>query len=213
MPALPIEIIEYMIDYLSDDSVALKACSLTCRSWSPRARNNLFTGLRVPHYPSSQLQSLPSASIPFHAVRVMTIIGSSVKLFALLEPHWSILQNLTNLRICGFMYGILDHYLLLFLVNFPIMESLTIWGCQLHASDTIIHVIQSCPQLSRLELRQITIKSYMYAAPIPGARPCGTCISINWTAPSKISSRIYSSRSSHYICGLVTFRTRMPLMR
>jgi hypothetical protein len=170
MPALPIEIIEYMIDYLSDDSAALKACSLTCRSWSPRARNNLFTKLRVNPYPSSQLQSLPTASIPFHAVRVMTIIGSSVKLSALLEPHWSTLQNLTDLRIRGFLPArdaILDNYLLSFLVNFPTLESLTIWDCQLLTSTTIIHIIQNLPQLSRLELRRIAIKSPEYIAPLP----------------------------------------------
>jgi hypothetical protein len=125
--------------------------------------------LKVNPYPPSRLQSLPTASIPFHAVRVMTIIGSSVKLSALLESHWSILQNLTDLRIHDFSprRTILDNYLLSFLVNFPTLKSLTMRDCQLINSNAIIHIIQSLPQLLRLELRRITVGTSGYLVPLP----------------------------------------------
>jgi hypothetical protein len=102
----------------------------------------------------------------------MTITGSSVKLSALLESHWSILQNLTDLRIRAFFEPVahhttLDNYFLPFLVNFPTLESLTMWDCQPITSSTIIHIIQNLLQLSRLELRRITIKPSKHKAALP----------------------------------------------
>lgn len=39
---LPPELTDRIIDFLHDDSAALKACSLTCRAWLPRSRFHKF---------------------------------------------------------------------------------------------------------------------------------------------------------------------------
>jgi len=39
---LPPELDDYVLDFLHDDRAALKACSLTCKSWRPVARYHLF---------------------------------------------------------------------------------------------------------------------------------------------------------------------------
>lgn len=41
-PGLPYEIEEQIVDHLHDDPTALRACSLTCSAWVPRARLHLF---------------------------------------------------------------------------------------------------------------------------------------------------------------------------
>lgn len=39
-PQLPAELSDAIIDYLRNDQKALRACSLVCRDWLPRARHN-----------------------------------------------------------------------------------------------------------------------------------------------------------------------------
>ncbi|KAH8099926.1 hypothetical protein BXZ70DRAFT_893822 [Cristinia sonorae] len=47
MRFLPAEVRDLVIDQLQADPLALKACSLTCRSWLPRARHHLFKSVKV----------------------------------------------------------------------------------------------------------------------------------------------------------------------
>lgn len=42
---LPQELVDHTIDYLYDDSVALKSCSLVCCSWLPTSRLHLFSSI------------------------------------------------------------------------------------------------------------------------------------------------------------------------
>ncbi|EMD34519.1 hypothetical protein CERSUDRAFT_125622, partial [Gelatoporia subvermispora B] len=44
---LPPEVVDHIIDFLVDDRNALRSCSLTCRSWLPRARHHTFRTMRV----------------------------------------------------------------------------------------------------------------------------------------------------------------------
>lgn len=48
---LPIEVFEIALDMLRDDTRALLVCSLVCRQWFTRARNNSFSQLRLKHSP------------------------------------------------------------------------------------------------------------------------------------------------------------------
>lgn len=44
---LPPEVVDYIIDFLHDDTRALKACVLTCRVWLSSARHHLFSSLLI----------------------------------------------------------------------------------------------------------------------------------------------------------------------
>lgn len=46
---IPPEVIDYIVDFLHDDYKTLANCSLTCRSWLPRARYHKFSSMRVTH--------------------------------------------------------------------------------------------------------------------------------------------------------------------
>ena len=47
-PHLPPEILDHTVDFLHDDSEALKGCCLVSKSWIPRARKHLFADVRFP---------------------------------------------------------------------------------------------------------------------------------------------------------------------
>lgn len=47
MSRLPLELWDEIIDHLQNDFDALRACSLTCKAWVPRARYNLFWTVHV----------------------------------------------------------------------------------------------------------------------------------------------------------------------
>ena len=44
----PLEISDRVIDFLSDDKVALRQCSLVCRDWLPRSSHHLFASFSWP---------------------------------------------------------------------------------------------------------------------------------------------------------------------
>ncbi|KAI0697130.1 hypothetical protein BC835DRAFT_1270792 [Cytidiella melzeri] len=52
MVYIPPELSDYIIDFLHDNRAALKACSLTARSWYPAARYHLYWRVSLPHFKS-----------------------------------------------------------------------------------------------------------------------------------------------------------------
>ena len=47
MGSFPPELRDLVIDCLAHDTPTLRACSLTCKAWLPRARHNLFRAVRI----------------------------------------------------------------------------------------------------------------------------------------------------------------------
>ncbi|KAF8202274.1 hypothetical protein BJ912DRAFT_1138517 [Pholiota molesta] len=58
------ELCDYIIDFLHDDEVSLRACSLVCRSWVPASRVHLFDHLKLTGCPCAKPGSgwLPNTS-------------------------------------------------------------------------------------------------------------------------------------------------------
>ncbi|OCH89027.1 hypothetical protein OBBRIDRAFT_694338, partial [Obba rivulosa] len=46
-PEIPIELHEYIIDFLWDDLSTLRNCALVCRDWRPTCRYHLEAFIRV----------------------------------------------------------------------------------------------------------------------------------------------------------------------
>ena len=53
-PALPVEVIERVVDCLEDDTHTLAACSLTCRALLPITRKNIWSSVHIPVLHDSQ---------------------------------------------------------------------------------------------------------------------------------------------------------------
>ncbi|OCH96616.1 hypothetical protein OBBRIDRAFT_13760 [Obba rivulosa] len=64
---LPAEICDYIIDELQDDRAALESCSLTCRSWLPRARHYLFNTINLDVFGAIRLHKLLAENAEFGA--------------------------------------------------------------------------------------------------------------------------------------------------
>ncbi|KAJ3775626.1 hypothetical protein FB446DRAFT_724463 [Lentinula raphanica] len=70
--AIPFELVELIIDFLSDDPKTLATCSLVCLSWIPRTRHWLFRSVSIhlscPRQPKQFLSLLihPSSTILSH---------------------------------------------------------------------------------------------------------------------------------------------------
>ncbi|KAI8981268.1 hypothetical protein BD414DRAFT_420185 [Trametes punicea] len=45
MPEVPLELTDYIIDFLYSDARTLATCALVCRSWTPAARFHLFRSI------------------------------------------------------------------------------------------------------------------------------------------------------------------------
>ncbi|KAJ3822342.1 hypothetical protein F5880DRAFT_1456014, partial [Lentinula raphanica] len=45
--AIPFELVEFIIDFLSDDPKTLASCSLVCSSWILRTRHWLFRSVSI----------------------------------------------------------------------------------------------------------------------------------------------------------------------
>ncbi|KAI1782669.1 hypothetical protein LXA43DRAFT_957125 [Ganoderma leucocontextum] len=103
LPYLPLEVEEIIIDQLSDNTNALRSCTLTRRSWVTRSQFHLLQAIRIKT--RAQLDVLYrhfDANPPRRAlVRSVTVAPDSPKERAYLLgifPH-ALLTGLPNLRV------------------------------------------------------------------------------------------------------------------
>ncbi len=101
MPSIPPEIIDEIIDYLSNDRRALVSCSSVCRLFYPRTRQHIFrTVYFTGHHRHPVARSVDIVNISPHLLSCvidMKIHGNTAHL--LLDPLLPSMVNLTSLRI------------------------------------------------------------------------------------------------------------------
>ncbi|KAJ3554863.1 hypothetical protein NM688_g2892 [Phlebia brevispora] len=66
--SLPQELIDQVVDFLSDDREALKACSLVCQDWLHRCRQHLHRSVTIYH----QYCRIHHSQVP-HAIRLLAL--------------------------------------------------------------------------------------------------------------------------------------------
>lgn len=101
MPSIPPEIIDEIIDYLSDDRRALVSCSSVCRLFYPRTRQHIFRTIYFTghhHHPVGRFVDIVNTSPHLLSCVIdMKIHGNTAHLS--LDPLLPSMVNLTSLRI------------------------------------------------------------------------------------------------------------------
>ncbi|KAK7685573.1 hypothetical protein QCA50_011440 [Cerrena zonata] len=97
---IPIELVEYIIDHLHDDTLALCSSSLVCRSWTEPARHHLFYEVKV----HSNKKEYASGNL-FTKLHDILDTGRAVhphikRLFIEADPTMNQLLSATLLRAC-----------------------------------------------------------------------------------------------------------------
>ena len=177
---LPFELLEYIVDFLHDDSNALRACSLTCQSLIPAARKYLFRRIVLKRVSDTLrfLQALDSsADTQFSVASYVRDLrlpfmgfvkgGKKQRRYELVRRVLRNLQHLSQLRMytfdwLGFMEslrvdagaGSLRDAMAAF---FPLQElkELIIDHLVSRSSYELTLFISIFPQLEQLEMRQL----------------------------------------------------------
>lgn len=84
------ELYDYIIDFLHDDHVSLRACALVCRSWVPTSRCHLFNHLKLTGSPPSPTRSWAENTQCrriFGTIRSSPHIASHIHKLSILETN------------------------------------------------------------------------------------------------------------------------------
>jgi hypothetical protein len=140
-PSFPPEILDYIVDQLHDDPIALKACCVTSKSWIHRTQKHLFACVEfsAPPYVGVWKQTFPDPShSPAYHTRSLSIRGLS--LITAADPgagDWiRAFHNVVHLHLEGLL---MDHRVSL--VSFhglsPTLRSLSLRSISPEVSDLI----------------------------------------------------------------------------
>ncbi|KAH9836531.1 uncharacterized protein C8Q71DRAFT_758372 [Rhodofomes roseus] len=180
---LPLELHEYIVDYLHDDRVALRACSLTSQSWLPVTRLHLFGCICLRRVPDCLrfLNALETSAFTHTRiadyVRDLRLPGMAFvsgnrgerkgQRLELVRHILRGLRNLTCLRVYAFEWmGFIDllraetgvgslREALAAFFPFPDLRELLIDNLVLRSSQELTLLISLFPRLSRLDLQMI----------------------------------------------------------
>lgn len=157
---LPLELVDYSIDFLSDDAAALKSCSAVCRAWSAAARYHLFETFAIESV--DVLDSLAGSGLPFAHIKILTIEADNIARELLVFPHWPLFANVIELCLFNLVsHGDpdLDAMVRSLFQNFPLVQTLKIGrgkfgyrASQFHSLQTLVRSICSLPSLQHLSM-------------------------------------------------------------
>lgn len=146
----PLEIAEYIIDFLCCDKAALSTYAIVCRSWIDRSQSHLFK--TVPPGCVEKLALLLDTN-PLLAthVKVIGITGGTVPGLApkLTKVQWLRIEH------HGFdseQHSVHWHALFEYMTNFSSITHLTIRRCAFISSQQIFSFVAAFCQLKKLEL-------------------------------------------------------------
>ncbi len=162
---LPPELLDHVLDYLHDDKLSLRHCSLTSRNWLPRAQHHLFHSIDIDSTTCNAftrlLESNPSLGSHVANMAIEGVFGffsldrnHSVAVHKWLRttlPRFShLLHNLTKLELAlmtidatlvGCVFG-----------NLATITQLTLYACTFTSSDVFVQLFLSYPRMKRLDV-------------------------------------------------------------
>ncbi|KAH9898001.1 hypothetical protein C8Q73DRAFT_788228 [Cubamyces lactineus] len=184
MPKVPVELTDYIIDFLHKDARTLAACALVCRAWTPAARFHLFRAviLQDRGFVSSFQRLLGTSPDLGLYVRELTVAkfvtASSVFLpakppLSVTEflPH--ILRQLPHLRALTLAHMDLkggDGGTDLRALHHPTLSELSCSYCQFTDFADFVDLVHAFPALSSLSIAGLTWKEearLLEARPLP----------------------------------------------
>lgn len=150
MDVLPNELVDRVVDFLHDDPCALKASSLTCRTWTPAAMYHLLQNIEI--RTTEQMLGLQNSGLPFSRVKRINICPGLEHAPAVFDLRcWSVFGNLTELRLTSFSALVEPDVQSLF-SNFPSVEILTISNAEFYTMFGLMQAARSLPKLIDLSL-------------------------------------------------------------
>lgn len=153
---LPQELVDSIIDHIHDDIGTLQICSTVCRAWLPAAQFHLLEHVSVETY--DQLESLQQSSAPLLNTKKLTLHGRLLIPEIIKSSCWSRFIALDQMSLkCLRTSSIeVDTMLGPFFDNFSLLKSLHITRAYFRSLHTLMRLIHSLPNLSRLELKHTT---------------------------------------------------------
>lgn len=167
MSHIPAELSDYIIDFLHDDRLALKACNLTCGKWRPAARYHLYRRVSLLSLRSCDTFSKLLEDSPFLATfaRELNISNTSPDVIHVdngraqeLHPLWSSLLpaliavrrlEISFLKIDGMFQTSLLH-------NLKTVTELSIQYCRFPSFFDLVSAVHSFPSLKTCTLRGLS---------------------------------------------------------
>lgn len=166
MSNIPPELSDHIIDFLHDDRRALKACSLTCRTWYPTSRYHLYRKVHLNSLEGCQtfIQILQSSPYLGQFARYLNLCniaphapkypGNASEL-ASLWPR--ILPALPHVEHVDASFLTIDHSLTTLLTrNFPRTAELTLQYCRFQSFSDLASVLLAFPSLQRCTFRGVS---------------------------------------------------------
>lgn len=192
MTTIPIELSDYILDFLHEDRKALKKCSLICRSWYPSARYHLYSRIYLPSPTACRLlhQLFESSSYLGQFTRYLNLSkamsptsdkdseDTNSKLAVLWPPLFAALPHVEELELSFLEIDTPFHTALL--PNFPRLTTLTLQYCRFPSFGHFAAALLSFPSLRQCTLRGISWESTQpaFAGAVPAERGSVPQISI-----------------------------------
>ncbi|KAH9831750.1 uncharacterized protein C8Q71DRAFT_686205, partial [Rhodofomes roseus] len=159
MPALPQELVDYIIDYLWDEPLLLAKCCLVCRAWYSAAKYHLPREVVVQNTASlgAFVHMLVSKENRRYCriVQTLDVYESSERPFVHTLPlrvRGYFMPRLQNLRLHGITWKAVQPHVLFFrfLSYFRSVLDLSLTKCHLKRAELLQRIINALPQLKRL---------------------------------------------------------------
>ena len=187
MSRVPVEISDYIIDFLHDDPQTLRACASTCHAWAPASRFHLFATVSLNSANSTTtfrrlLGRSPDLSLYVHdlaAAKLTHVVTPSGPGEVPEEPEPAqntlppILTHCPGLHTLSLAHADLKCFPDIRALAHPSVSALTLSYCQFTDLADVADLVSSFPSLASLSLSGLTWKDearIIAPAPLPMLR-------------------------------------------
>lgn len=160
LPELPQELTDLIIDNLHSDLIALRACTLTCHSWLHRSRRHLHSRVRIGEYfVDLSRYSAPHIAQYVRELELYMVISGHTCQRVTTEPLWQMISRfpcVNTLTIRDLELPRLSPKKMAILRGLcKQLRSLTLINVEFQGADQFISFIESCEQLTHLNIPRI----------------------------------------------------------
>ncbi|OSD03568.1 hypothetical protein PYCCODRAFT_1466940 [Trametes coccinea BRFM310] len=168
MPQVPLELTDYIIDFLYKDARTLASCAVVCRAWTPASRFHLFRSIVLQdHTFTSSFQRLLRLSPDLgYYVRELTIAKfvTASEVFVPAKPPTpsindalpEVFRQLPHLRSLTLAHMDLKSVTDLSALHHPTLSSLSLSYCQFADFADLVDLANAFPRLADLAIAGLT---------------------------------------------------------
>ncbi|KAI0778585.1 hypothetical protein BD413DRAFT_609176 [Trametes elegans] len=180
MTKVPLELSDYIIDFLHQDASTLSACSLVCRAWTPAARYHLFRTVLLQNeaYTASFHRLLATSPELGSYVRDLTVakLTSPTDIFRLIKPSVptdaiprpGVFAHVTHIRSLTLAHTDFKCVPDLKAFHHPTLSELSLSYCQFADFADVVDLANAFPHLASLSLAGLT---WTHEERAPAVRP------------------------------------------